>query len=195
MTTRYESRRYALMNRWNPRNLSAVLEWVEPEPGAKVLDIGCGRGHLVAALQERGIDAYGVDLNPAAAEVAVAANVRTVPAERLSFGDAFFEAVVSFHAIEHIPAIEAAISEMARVVKVGGKVLLVYPAEPIRGLYAIPTSIILHRTPFRARQVHVHKLRPRIVGRIAGTAGLTHLQTRFRAWPSPEWVSVFLRQG
>jgi ubiquinone/menaquinone biosynthesis C-methylase UbiE len=195
MTTRYESRRYALMNRWNPRNLSAVLELVEPKAGAKVLDVGCGRGHLVGALQQRGIDAYGVDLNPAAAEVAVAANVRTMPAEHLSFGDAFFEAVVSFHAIEHIPAVEAAIAEMARVVRVGGRVLLIYPAEPVRGLYAIPTSIILHGTPFKARRVHIHKLRPSLVGRMAASAGLTHVHSRFRAWPSPEWVSVFVRQG
>jgi ubiquinone/menaquinone biosynthesis C-methylase UbiE len=187
MTTRYESRRYALMNRWNPRNLSAVLEWVEPKAGAKVLDVGCGRGHLVGALQQRGVDAYG--------EVAVAANVRTMQAEHLSFGDAFFEAVVSFHAIEHIPAVEAAIAEMSRVVRVGGKVLLIYPAEPIRGLYAIPTSVILHGTPFKARRVHVHKLRPSIVGRMADAAGLTHVHSRFRAWPSPEWVSVFLREG
>jgi SAM-dependent methyltransferase len=193
MSTRYDSRRYALINRRNPRNLDAVLELVEPWIGAKVLDVGCGRGHVAKALQDLGIDAYGVDVNPRAPEVAVARNILTMRAEHLDFAPRSFDAVVSFHAIEHIAPVAEAVAEMARVVRPAGKVLLVYPAEPIRGLYAIPTSIILHRNPFKARQVHLHALRPAKVRRLAGDAGLEHLHTYFRLWPSPEWISLFER--
>lgn len=190
MTARYNSRRYALINRWNPRNLDIVLNWVNPEPGYKILDVGCGRGHLVKALTERGFEAWGIDLNPNASEIAGDLNVQTMSAAALEFADASFDTVVSFHAIEHIPPLEEAMAEIARVVKPGGKVLLVYPAEPLRGLYAVPTSIILHGTPFRAREVHVHRLNPPKVRALGGSVGLIELRRTFRPWPSPEYASL-----
>lgn len=190
MTARYNSRRYALLNRWNPRNLDIVLDWVNPQPGHKILDVGCGRGHLVKALTERGYEAWGIDLNPNASELAGDLNVQTMSAAALEFADASFDTVVSFHAIEHIPPLEKVMAEIARVVKPGGSVLLVYPAEPLRGLYAIPTSIILHRTPFKAREVHVHRLNPRKVKILAETVGLTEIRRTFRPWPSPEYASL-----
>lgn len=193
MTTRYDSRRYALINRWNPRNLDIIRDWVAPAAGDRVLDVGCGKGHVVKALTELGVRAEGIDLNPNAAEVAVVPHVRTMSAADLDYPDGHFDAVVSFHAIEHIPGAGAALAEMARVVRPGGKVLLVYPAEPIRGLYAIPTSIILHGHPFRARQVHVHRFTPDRLNRLAINVGLTPLRTRLRLWPSPEHASLFLR--
>jgi ubiquinone/menaquinone biosynthesis C-methylase UbiE len=193
MTARYDSRKYALINRWNPRNLEIIRDWVAPVPGERVLDVGCGKGHLVRALSELGVDAVGIDLNPNAADVAVVPRVRTMSATNLVFEDAVFDAVVSFHAIEHIPPIEEALREMWRVVKPTGKVLLVYPAEPVRGLYAIPTSVILHRTPFKARQVHIHKLNPALVAELAAAAGLRQLNKKLRMWPSPEYASLFER--
>jgi 2-polyprenyl-3-methyl-5-hydroxy-6-metoxy-1,4-benzoquinol methylase len=193
MTARYDSRKYALINRWNPRNLEIIRDWVAPAPGTRVLDVGCGKGHLVKALSELGVDAVGIDLNPNAADVAVVPRVQTMSATHLEFDDASFDAVVSFHAIEHIPRVDEVLREMARVVKPGGKVLLVYPAEPVRGLYAIPTSVILHGSPFKARQVHVHKFNPRELAQRAGALHLRALKSRLRMWPSPEYASLFDR--
>ncbi|HUO45254.1 MAG TPA: class I SAM-dependent methyltransferase [Acidimicrobiia bacterium] len=190
MTARYDSRRYALINRWNPRNLELVIDWVNPQPDQRVLDVGCGRGHLVKSLSARGIETWGIDLNPNAEEVAAGANVRTMSATDLDFADASFDAVVSFHAIEHIPLVGEVFAEMARVVKATGKVLLVYPAEPIRGIYAIPTSVILHKTPFKARQVHVHSLNPQKVKALGEAVGLTEIRHSFRPWPAPEYASL-----
>lgn len=193
MTARYDSRKYALINRWNPRNLELIRDWVAPVPGERVLDVGCGKGHLVRALSELGVDAVGIDLNPNAADVAVVPRVRTMSATNLDFEDGAFDAVVSFHAIEHIPPIEEVLREISRVVKPTGKVLLVYPAEPVRGLYAIPTSVILHRSPFKARQVHIHKLNPALVAELAAAAGLRQLKKKLRVWPSPEYASLLER--
>ena len=112
-------------------------------------------------------------------------------ADHLEFEDGSFDAVVSFHAVEHIPPLDRALAEIRRVVRPGGTVLLVYPAEPFRGAFAIPTSVILHGTPFKARQVHVHKLNPKRLVPRAERAGLVHRESHFRPWPSPEHLSLF----
>ena len=193
--TVYDSRRYALINRFNPRNFEIIRDWVKPRPGERVLDVGCGRGHVVNSLREFGVHAEGIDLNPNAAEVALVPHVRTMSATDLEFESDTFDAVVSFHAIEHIPDIDAALAEMARVVRPGGKVLLVYPAEPIRGLYAIPTAIILHGNPWRARQVHLHKLTPALVAEKVATVGLIEMRKQFRPWPSPEYATLCQKEA
>ena len=191
MTAHYDSRRYALVNRWNPRNLDLIRDWIAPAPGDRVLDVGSGRGHVVKALVDLGVDAYGIDVNPQAAEVAIIPRVQTMSATALDFADASFDSVVSFHAIEHIPPIAEAMAEMTRVVHRNGKVLLVYPAEPIQGLYAMPTSFILYRNPFKARLVHVHKLNRARVKHLAETAGLVEVRSSFRVFPWPEYASLF----
>ena len=187
---RYDSRRYALINRWNPRNLEIIRDWVKPKPGDRVLDVGCGRGHLVNALRSVGVGAEGIDLNPNAAEVAIVPHVRTMSATSLDYEDGYFDAIVSFHAVEHIPHVTAALGEMARVVRPGGKVLLIYPAEPVRGLFAVPTAVILHGNPLKARQVHIHKLNPNRVEKMLWGAGLTPLRSQRRLWPSPEYATL-----
>lgn len=189
--TEYHSRRYALVNRWDPAHLRKVDRLLELEAGDRVLEVGCGQGHLVKRLAERGIDAVGVDANVEAPAVANSDLVVHMRAEDLQYEDSSFDAIVSIHAIEHIPPLDEAMSEMARVLKPGGSALYIYPAEPIKGMFAIPTSIILHGTPFKARQVHCHKLWPSKLRRMAEPLGLVEKHREFNLVKSPQFVSVF----
>lgn len=187
----YDSRRYALVNRWDPSHLAKVDRLLPLSSESRVLEVGCGSGHLTRRLAERGIDIIGIDANPQAAQVAGRERVRTMRAEALDFGDDSFDAIVSMHAIEHVPALEMALAEMARVLRPGGRALLVYPAEPVMGLYAIPTSVILHGTPFRARQVHCHRLWPAKLRRMVQPLGWTETYHEFNLFKSPQFVSGF----
>jgi SAM-dependent methyltransferase len=156
-----------------------------------VLEVGCGQGHLTSRLAERGIDVVGIDANPNAPQVSGSSRVLHMRAENLDFADSEFDAIVSVHAIEHIPPLEEAVAEMARVLKPGGRALFIYPAEPIQGLYAIPTSVILHGTPFKARQVHCHKLSPTKVRALMEPHGLIEAHHEFNLIKSPQFISVF----
>ena len=193
--TVYDSTRYARINRWDRSHLDRVNRLASFRPDEKVLEVGCGQGHLTKALAEQGLDIVGIDANPQAPEVAATDLVRCMPAESLAFGDRTFDAIVSVHAIEHIPLLEQAIAEMARVLKPGGRAVFVYPAEPIQGLYAIPTSIILHGTPFKARQVHCHKLWPSKLRRLVQPFGFVETHSEFSLLKSPQFSSVFQRIG
>ena len=158
-----------------------------------MLEVGCGQGHLTIRLADRGIDVVGIDANPNAPEISGSERVLHMRAEALDFADAEFDAIVSVHAIEHIPPLDMAVAEMARVLKPGGRALFIYPAEPIQGLYAIPTSVILHRTPFKAREVHCHKLTPAKVRAIAEPHGLLETHHEFNLLKSPQFISVFAK--
>lgn len=194
MTT-YDSRRYALVNRWDPSHLKRIDRLVSIHADDRVLEVGCGQGHLTKALADRGTDVVGIDANPQAAEVAGTERVRHMLAEALEFDDDTFDHVISVHAIEHIPPLKEALSEMARVLKSGGKAVFIYPAEPIQGLYAIPTSIILHGTPFKAREVHCHKLWPAKVRDMLEPMGMAQTATEFSLLMSPQFASVFEKKG
>lgn len=189
----YDSKRYAMVNRWDSSHLDKIDRLLDLQPGDRVLEVGCGAGHLVKRLAERGIDIVGIDVNPNATEVAGTDRVIEMAAESLDFPDDEFDAIVSVHAIEHIPELEAAAAEMARVLKPGGSALYIYPAEPIMGLYAIPTSIILYGTPFKAREVHCQKLWPAKLARMMTPLGMSQTHSEFNLIRSPQFVSVFAR--
>ena len=193
--TEYDSRRYVTVNRWDSSHLKRIDRLLPLRPGQRVLEVGCGQGHLTIRLAERGIDVVGIDANPAAPEVSGSDRVLHMRAEDLDFSDAEFDAIVSVHAIEHIPPLHRAATEMARVLKPGGQALFIYPAEPIQGLYAIPTSVILHGTPFKAREVHCHKLTPSKVRALMAPHGLTETHHEFNLLKSPQFISVFTRRS
>ena len=65
------------------------------EPGARVLDVGCGRGGLVRRLRSRGLDAYGVD--PRAPQEP---HLTTAKAEELD-GDQAYDAVSAVMSLHH----------------------------------------------------------------------------------------------
>ncbi len=191
----YDSRQYALINRWDPSHLRSIDRLLPLTGGDRVLEVGCGQGHLTRRLADRGIDVVGIDANPNAPEVAGSDRVLFMKAEALEFEDDRFDVVVSVHAIEHIPQLDQALAEMSRVLKPDGRVLFIYPAEPIMGLYAIPTSLILHRTPFKAREVHCQKLWPAKLRRLTKPLGWVETHHEFNLIKSPQFISVFAGSG
>ena len=184
-----------MINRWDSSHLKRIDRLASIPPGADVLEVGCGQGHLTKALAERGINVVGTDANPQAEEVAATPLVRCMRAESLDFDDESFDYVVSVHAIEHIPQLPDAMAEITRVLRPGGKAIFIYPAEPVMGLYAIPTSVILYGTPFKAREVHCQKLWPSKVRDMVEPLGLVEVGKEFSLLKSPQFASVFEKAG
>ncbi len=91
-----------------------------------VLEVGCGTGLIlqrIAPLAERAI---GIDVSAGMLERAAARNLEVVrgDARRLPFVDEAFDVVCSFKMLAHIPNVERAVREMARVTRPGGHLLL-----------------------------------------------------------------------
>lgn len=113
--------------------LEALLEAFEPAEGKRLLDVGCGHGHLARSLTARGIALVGIDLSEAAVEVArrtaPEARFERAPAEALPFEDGIFDGAVFLNSLHHVQAdaMARALNEAARVTKPGGRLVVVEP--------------------------------------------------------------------
>jgi ubiquinone/menaquinone biosynthesis C-methylase UbiE len=191
----YDSENYAMLNRpiETGRHAARVMRYLRPHPSDRLLEIGCGRGWLTQRMQERCPSTYGVDVNPKSISHGVTCNLDVMDAVDLRFDDEQFDHVYSFHAIEHIVDAAGALREMRRVLAPGGRILLVYPAEPIRGLYAMPGAWLGFGNPFLARKLHVHKFTPKRIARLAATSGLLHVESALDLLITPQFMTVLER--
>ena len=188
----YDSENYAMLNRpiETGRHFRRITRHLAPRSEQRLLEVGCGRGWLTQRVQQHCPATFGVDVNPRSIVHAVAPNLSVMDAVDLHYDDEQFDHVFSFHAIEHIADAGAALREMRRVLVPGGRALLVYPAEPIRGLYAMPGAWIGFGNPFLARQLHLHKFTPRRMQRLAAACGLAHVESTLDLLVTPQFITV-----
>ncbi|MBI4510532.1 MAG: class I SAM-dependent methyltransferase [Deltaproteobacteria bacterium] len=103
--------------------------------GARILDVGCGGGHVLRALAERRTDIrlFGIDLSPgqvARARARTAALGKRVEITRgsalsLPFSEDSFDVVLSVASVKHWPDPHAGLSECVRVLRPGGRLFVV----------------------------------------------------------------------
>ena len=102
------------------------------EPGDRVLDLGCGEGAFCAALAEAGADPVGAEVAARAVERARARHsgldFELVPPHGpLPFGDGEFDVVWASEVIEHVADTARWLSEVRRVLRGGGSLLITTP--------------------------------------------------------------------
>ena len=111
-----------------------ILDLVLPAGGPlDALDAGCGTGFLTFELSARGHRVTGVDFAPAmiaearrkAAERSLAIPFEEADAEQLPFTSGSFDLVMSRHLLWTLPHPEAAIDEWIRVLRPGGRLVVV----------------------------------------------------------------------
>jgi ubiquinone/menaquinone biosynthesis C-methylase UbiE len=172
----------AVCGRLLRRTHPAVVALAAMSAGERALDVGCGPGSLAIALKEAGGPAAavdGLDASPEmiavarrnASKAGAAVNFQVALAEAIPYPDRTFDVIVSQLAIHHLPddLRPAAFKEMRRVLKPGGRCLIV-DFEP-------PTSVLgrfLARIVFRHMMLdtNVKNYRPLLEG-----AGFSRIET------------------
>ncbi len=126
-----------------------VLREIAPTAGMTVLEAGCGTGGLARALQDAGAAMTLIDIVPAAVARSIAATPGAcgVNADlfRLPFADGSFDVVFNSGVMEHFEPepMAAGLKEMARVVRPGGRLIVLVPSK--RGRYYVAGKRRLER--------------------------------------------------
>ena len=109
----------------------------------RVLEVGGGQGELAERMQrELGAEVTFLDLSPGMVELARARGVdaQAGDVQKLPFADGSFDTVVAAWMLYHVPDIDRALAEMARVLTKGGALIAVTNSErhieELRGLLA-----------------------------------------------------------
>lgn len=114
----------------------ATLAALAPLSGRALLDVGCGSGSVLRAATRHGAHVTGLDA--AAPMIALArdrlpdADLHVGDMETLPFPDATFDIVTAFNSVQYAAAPHAAVAEMARVARRGGRVAIGVWADPDR---------------------------------------------------------------
>ncbi|WP_375428783.1 class I SAM-dependent methyltransferase [uncultured Sphingomonas sp.] len=123
------------------RGLAALIPWraatyrsdrmhLQGMAPGRLLDIGCGNGGFLGGMARVGWQAHGIDFDPAALAVA-----RRFPGVTTALGDVFdqgfdaesFDAVTMSNVIEHVPDPVETIAECRRILRPGGRLVVITP--------------------------------------------------------------------
>lgn len=142
---------------------------------ADVLDFGCGAGHLLAELKCAG--KVGVEINPVARSE-VSKKGLTCYADLSEVPHSSVDVAISNHALEHVPYPIAALREIRRSLRPGGKLILCVPIDDWRASKAYVASDINH---------HLNTWTPQLLGNTLVEAGYEVRTSSIRilthAWP------------
>jgi ubiquinone/menaquinone biosynthesis C-methylase UbiE len=114
--------------RWvENKRTRTVLRQLAARPEHKILDVGCGAGHILAQLP--GDLRHGVDLSQfmvkrAQERLGSQAKIVNGDAEKLPYDDASFDRVLASSLLSHVLHPEVVIRELKRVTKPGGRVVI-----------------------------------------------------------------------
>lgn len=102
-------------------NKEIFRELNKNQPPGKFLDIGCSTGYTIDAANQMGWEGYGVELSKQycdySIEVAGLKNIYRGDLYRAEFPDNFFDYVLSWHTIEHVPDAKKLLLEIHRITK------------------------------------------------------------------------------
>lgn len=190
--------RYDLLNRvmsmgidqsWRRKTVAAM----ELPAGAQVLDLATGTGDLALMIARLHPDATVIGSDPSSRmlEVGVQKVARVGLADRVSLelgdaqalpyeDDAFDGCCIAF-GIRNVPDRSAALAEMARVTRPGGRVAVLELGEPSVG-WLSPIA-----------RFHVRKVIPKIGGMLSGSEEYKYLQQSIAAFPAADRFAEQMR--
>jgi malonyl-CoA O-methyltransferase len=110
------------------QHVQVILKFFGDLADKSILDVGCGKGRFARVLHERnpGADIWGLDISEEMLRfVPPPIRTRAGSMTELPFADSTFDAAYATESLEHAVEIERAVAEICRVVKPGGKLVII----------------------------------------------------------------------
>lgn len=135
------------------REIGAILRFLRVRPGDRILDAGCGPGHIARLLRDAGARVVGVDVSPRMLAMAQPwlEEARCAAIESLALGERF-AGVLCAGALEFTAAQRATFDALARHLAPGGRLVVLFPVANLGGQ---PYRLVQAR---RGMSVHLLKV-------------------------------------
>lgn len=147
-------------------SLSKLIRLARPTKDDVCLDVGTGTGHTAAQLAQRVKKVYGLDpaegMRQAAADMyGHLENLEFIggTSEDTRFPDATFDIVTARHTLHHHPNIKRTLAEIRRVLKPGGRLVIVDEISPHEDLDTWYHTLEVTRDPTHERAYTMHEWR------------------------------------
>jgi SAM-dependent methyltransferase len=116
----------------------------------RVLDVGCGPGHDTREMQELGAHVVGIDISRTALRQAARSRLPVVRAtpHAFPFAEGAFDAVVMSQVVEHLPAPAEALGGARRVLRSGGRLLVMVPNAAGVQRYVFGSHWVIWHLPY-----------------------------------------------
>ncbi|MGB8839584.1 MAG: class I SAM-dependent methyltransferase [Aliidongia sp.] len=175
-------------------DLVELAQLAARQPGARVLDLGCGGGHVGFAVAAQAREVVAFDLSDemlAAVEHEAAArgigNIRTAQGSvtSLPFADGSFDVVLCRYSAHHWPDLAAGLAEARRVVRPGGIAAFADTVSPAAALLDTHLQAVeLLRDPSHVRDYAIEQWRQALIaaGFAPGQPTLRRLRLEFGSW-------------
>jgi 2-polyprenyl-3-methyl-5-hydroxy-6-metoxy-1,4-benzoquinol methylase len=156
-----------------------LIRWLDPQPGERILDVGCGDGFYDAEIARRGSRVVGIDINRKRLAVAEKRHASDLVAfhfmdgEEMAFEDGSFDKVVSFCVIEHFGDDDRVLVNVHRVLKPGGRLFL--SADSLSNPELRDSERESHRRRYAVNTFYTRE----ILGRKLAAAGLQMERSHF----------------
>lgn len=200
-TSKWNAADYARVGGFVAELGGAALDLLDPKPGERVLDIGCGEGTLTKKIIERGATVLGVDNSP---EMIAAARANGIDAVLLDVADMTFsiefDAAFSNATLHWILEKEQAARAIFRALKAGGRFAGEMGGEGnLQKLRDALDEELIIRGYIPPAEASNWYASPEEFARVYEAAGFEQLDARLIERPTPiehgvaEWVLTFRR--
>jgi len=146
----------------------------------KLLDVGCGNGRYLDGMNKLGWDVKGVEFNENAVRVCRLSGLDVHHGDLFSanFEDRSFDVINVSHVIEHVPDPKSFFSELSRVLKKNGRLIIKTPNSKALGRALFNTNWYANDVPR-----HIYLFSEKNLFELAQQSGLEIKQIRTRSTP------------
>ena len=149
----------------------------------QVVDFGCGGGFLLDAIVAA--DKIGIEINPTAVTCAKSLGISKVYPDTSAVESNWADVIVSDHAMEHVEEPAKTLREFYRILKPGGKIIIVTPYDSVSKKFSE-----------NDRDFHLFSWNPATAGNLAKACGFRIIEAKeiVHRWP-PKWELIWRKLG